>query len=58
MTVPDNQSKTTKELWAWASAAWCHFMHGKITWPIHGRYRCSRCNRVYVIAWSEHAVRT
>jgi hypothetical protein len=34
---------------------WCHLMHRTVTWPVHGRYQCTRCLRVYPVAW-EHPV--
>ena len=33
------------------SAAWCSIMHQATTWPIHGHYRCSQCNREFPVSW-------
>lgn len=30
---------------------WCELMHGSTTWPIHGRYHCRQCDRVYAVPW-------
>ena len=30
---------------------WCGLMHGGATWPIHGRYHCRQCNRLYIVPW-------
>jgi len=41
---------------------WCKTMHTRAMWPIHGRYLCPTCGRVYRVAWeaiprsSEYAV--
>lgn len=31
--------------------AWCNVMHPDPTWPIHGYYRCPKCNRKYPVPW-------
>lgn len=39
---------------SWArrlSGFWCELMHGGATWPIHGRYHCRQCNRMYTVPW-------
>ncbi len=28
---------------------WCIHMHGSVTWPFRGRYRCSVCFREYPV---------
>ena len=33
------------------ATAWCQRMHTDVTWPIHGRYRCSQCLREYPVEW-------
>lgn len=30
---------------------WCRTMHGDITWPHHGHYRCKSCGREYAVPW-------
>ena len=35
------------------SELWCDFMHDSAMWPIHGRYQCRSCGRVYRVPWTE-----
>lgn len=28
-------------------------MHSKVSLPIHNRYRCRQCQRVYLVPWAE-----
>jgi hypothetical protein len=38
----------------WISGAWCKTMHRRqAMWPIHGRYLCPKCLRVYEVKWQE-----
>ncbi len=30
---------------------WCKTMHPAPMWPVHGRYKCPSCHRVYPVAW-------
>lgn len=30
---------------------WCQMVHKKTTWPMHGRYVCQECFRVYPVTW-------
>jgi hypothetical protein len=32
---------------------WCEAMHDSPTWPIHGRYQCRTCGRIYAVPWTE-----
>jgi len=32
---------------------WCKLMHDDISWPSHGRYRCTTCKRSYPVAWEQ-----
>src|SRR5260370_42483981 len=32
---------------------WCEIMHDSATWPIHGRYQCRTCGRLYAVPWME-----
>jgi hypothetical protein len=32
---------------------WCENMHDSVMWPIHGRYRCSKCLREYAVEFEE-----
>jgi len=34
------------------SERWCRTMHAQISWPMHGWYRCLRCNRAYAVPWA------
>uniref|UniRef100_Q026M5 MucB/RseB N-terminal domain-containing protein n=1 Tax=Solibacter usitatus (strain Ellin6076) TaxID=234267 RepID=Q026M5_SOLUE len=34
-------------------ALWCEIMHDSATWPIHGRYQCRTCGRLYAVPWTE-----
>jgi hypothetical protein len=34
-------------------AMWCEIMHDSATWPIHGRYQCRTCGRLYAVPWME-----
>ena len=31
---------------------WCALMHASIKWPIHGRYECATCGRLYPVPWA------
>ena len=33
------------------ATAWCLKMHTRATWPIHGKYTCQQCLRVYPVTW-------
>jgi hypothetical protein len=35
------------------SGVWCKTMHRQAMWPIHGRYLCPTCLRVYEVKWSD-----
>ena len=35
------------------SELWCLFMHDSTMWPIHGRYQCGDCGRIYQVPWTE-----
>jgi hypothetical protein len=37
----------------WISGVWCQTMHRQAMWPIHGRYLCPTCFRVYEVKWSD-----
>jgi hypothetical protein len=37
--------------WSQLGDLWCTVMHDQVSWPIKGRYRCSRCFRVYAAPW-------
>ncbi|MCU1235288.1 MAG: hypothetical protein JWP63_3255 [Candidatus Solibacter sp.] len=32
---------------------WCDMMHDSPMWPIHGRYQCRTCGRLYAVPWAE-----
>lgn len=32
---------------------WCAFAHDSVTWPVHGYYRCRKCNRIFRVPWDE-----
>lgn len=32
---------------------WCETMHGSVTWPRNGWYRCRTCGRCYAVPWAE-----
>ena len=34
------------------SELWCEFMHDSTMWPIHGRYQCRECGRLYKVPWT------
>jgi hypothetical protein len=34
-------------------AMWCGLMHDSPMWPIHGRYECRTCGRVWPVRWSD-----
>jgi hypothetical protein len=44
-----------KTLQSRLAGAWCRLMHGAPMWPIHGRYRCATCMRVYPVPWEAAA---
>jgi len=33
------------------SELWCNLMHESPMWPIHGRYQCRDCGRIYRVPW-------
>lgn len=37
----------------WLSELWCDWMHDSPMWPIHGRYQCRVCGRIYRVLWTE-----
>ena len=37
--------------WEAASEWWCQAMHAEAYWPMHGRYECPRCHRMYPVPW-------
>ena len=30
---------------------WCKMRHRRTMWPMHGRYACWECGRVYSVPW-------
>src|SRR5436309_6738517 len=32
---------------------WCNLMHDSAMWPIHERYECRTCGRLYPVPWTE-----
>ena len=26
---------------------WCKLAHGSVMWPVHGKYECGECGRLY-----------
>ena len=36
-------------------ALWCGMMHDSPSWPIHGKYYCRTCGRLYHVPWTAHA---
>jgi len=32
-------------------SAWCRQMHNSLMWPMHGKYKCSKCLREHPVAW-------
>ena len=30
---------------------WCTWMHDGAMWPVHGRYRCRQCRRLFAVPW-------
>lgn len=41
--------------WSFEAIAvwWCKVMHDEISWPSHGRYRCTTCKRSYPVPWEQ-----
>lgn len=35
------------------SELWCEIMHDSPMWPVHGRYQCRACGRLYHVPWTE-----
>ncbi len=42
---------TIKSTWSWLNRAWCNVAHPTPLWPIHGKYQCPSCFRVYQVGW-------
>jgi hypothetical protein len=42
---------TIRSAWSWLNETWCNVAHPSPLWPIHGRYRCPACFRVYQVEW-------
>ena len=40
-----------EDFWDALGRLWCRNMHTEISWPIHGRYHCLHCRRVYKVPW-------
>jgi hypothetical protein len=32
---------------------WCKHFHASVMWPIHGRYKCRVCFRLYSVPWHQ-----
>jgi hypothetical protein len=43
--------KQVRQSWNQIASMWCAVVHEAATWPIHGHYRCPKCNRRYSIPW-------
>ncbi len=43
--------ETVRKRWSRIAGLWCALMHEDASWPIHGRYRCRKCRRVYQAPW-------
>jgi len=39
-------------------AVWCRLVHHDIMWPIHGYYRCRRCQRSHLVPWEAAATQS
>jgi hypothetical protein len=42
------------DTWSRLTDFWCSLMHPAPMWPIHGRYQCPKCNRLYRVPWDNH----
>jgi len=40
-----------RQRWSRFAELWCSVMHAGAMWPIHGRYQCSQCHRVFAAPW-------
>jgi hypothetical protein len=46
--------RTMKALWSQLGSVWCSMSHPAPMWPIHGRYQCRTCFRVYPVQWERY----
>ena len=37
----------------WLRVQWCRRFHTRPMWPIHGRYTCPQCLRVFPVRWED-----
>ena len=44
-----------KNVWAWITRSWCHYMHAALMWPVHGHYECRVCHKTYPVVWANGA---
>jgi len=49
----DTKDNPMRALWNRASIGWCRTFHPEPLWPVHGKYRCRACLRMYAVPWQE-----
>jgi hypothetical protein len=51
LKVRSGTMSQVRKRWSRIAGLWCSLMHEGATWPIHGRYQCSKCHRVISAPW-------
>lgn len=49
---PCGMIKRIGRRWTRTAVWWCRAMHGRVTWPVYGQYRCRHCHRIYAVPWN------